>query len=805
MSTTFASKRGETTKSLAASYQNVYLPPQKTPDAPAAWVRNASWLSLSIPTGSTERFTGLLAVLNDTSNLVAVSATGSLGYTVDWGDGTVENVASGTTQNHTYTFSSISSSTAFTMADGVTTARQVIVNITPNGGTLTGVNLNVKNTKTNLQANLNVPWLDLAWNMPNCSASGLTIGGTTVQLNCLEHATINSIGSCTSFANLFSNCYAFRALDVNGTTSGVTNMSSMFNGCNNLTGLSLFDTSGCTNTSSMFYQCFSLFSVPLFNLSACTNASSMFQNCYALASVPLFNLGACQNCTNMFIGCQLLSSVPLFNLSACTTVSGMFANCYELQSAPPFNLSSCTVISSMFANCRSLTSVGLINFSAAITADRVFEGCISLKTVPLFNLASCTNCSLFFNSAYSLISVPLFNLSAVTNISQMFNNCTALISVPLFNLSACTNAGGMFTGCSSLTSVPLFNLASATNTSSMFSGCYSLLSVPLFNLAACTNANGMFSNCYALKTVPLFNFSANTTMLNMFYNCYSLVSVPLFVLSACTTTQQMFLGCQSLTSVPSFNLSATTNVTSMFNGCRALTSVPAYNVAAVTSGNFGSVFAGCPSLRAAPLSGTKFSISYASCMLSAEALADIFSGLGVGTSQTLTISGNHGAPTPVSLSGITIAGSTTITMTNTTGIVAGMQVTGTGTPLTTPIAVTFQDAGDTVTLTAHGLSNGDEVSFATIVSTTGIVINTIYFVVNAATDTFQVAASAGGAALALTTNGSGTMRYRTEVVSVVTNTSVTLTRKATSSGTNTLAYQTLKTGTALLKGWAVSQ
>lgn len=70
--------------------------------------------------------------------------------------------------------------------------------------------------------------------------------------------------------------------------------------------------------------------------------------------------------------------------------------------------------------------------------------------------------------------------------------------------------------------------------------------------------------------------------------------------------------------------------------------------------------------------------------------------------------------------------------------------------------VTFQDAGDTVTFASpHGLLNGDSVVFTTITTTTGIVINTRYYVVNAATNTIQVASTLGGPALPLTNNGTG--------------------------------------------------
>ena len=72
-------------------------------------------------------------------------------------------------------------------------------------------------------------------------------------------------------------------------------------------------------------------------------------------------------------------------------------------------------------------------------------------------------------------------------------------------------------------------------------------------------------------------------------------------------------------------------------------------------------------------------------------------------------------------------------------------------------AVTFTDAGDLVNLTAHGLTNGQAVTFGTITTTTGISINTTYYIVGATTNTFQVSATAGGAALPLTTNGTGVL------------------------------------------------
>lgn len=74
-------------------------------------------------------------------------------------------------------------------------------------------------------------------------------------------------------------------------------------------------------------------------------------------------------------------------------------------------------------------------------------------------------------------------------------------------------------------------------------------------------------------------------------------------------------------------------------------------------------------------------------------------------------------------------------------------------------ACTFTDTGDLVGRVAHGYLAGDIVEFPTIVTTTGITVDTEYFVLASGlvADAFKVSATDGGAALTLTTNGTGTV------------------------------------------------
>ena len=73
----------------------------------------------------------------------------------------------------------------------------------------------------------------------------------------------------------------------------------------------------------------------------------------------------------------------------------------------------------------------------------------------------------------------------------------------------------------------------------------------------------------------------------------------------------------------------------------------------------------------------------------------------------------------------------------------------------TDIACTFTDTGDLVTSAGHGLVDDTPVRFWRVNTTTGINTTTTYWVVSATTDTFQVSASKGGSAVALTNNGTG--------------------------------------------------
>lgn len=69
-------------------------------------------------------------------------------------------------------------------------------------------------------------------------------------------------------------------------------------------------------------------------------------------------------------------------------------------------------------------------------------------------------------------------------------------------------------------------------------------------------------------------------------------------------------------------------------------------------------------------------------------------------------------------------------------------------------------SGTTLTLNAHGFINGDEIIFTALGGNTGLTVNTLYFVVGSAANTFSVATSEGGAAIAITGTANMTFRHK---------------------------------------------
>lgn len=166
----------------------------------------------------------------------------------------------------------------------------------------------------------------------------------------------------------------------------------------------------------------------LLDTSGVTNMTSIFDDCSNLKEVPLLDTSKAVDTSCMFRRCSSLKEVPLLDTSNVTDMGSMFAYCTSLKEAPALNTSKVTTFNSMFCQCTSLKHVPLLDTSNVIGMFNTFEKCTNLSDESLNNiLAMCTN-------ATKITSNKTLKYLSLT--SDQATKCTTLS-----NYSAFTSAG----------------------------------------------------------------------------------------------------------------------------------------------------------------------------------------------------------------------------------------------------------------------------------------------------------------------------------------------------------------------------
>ena len=232
----------------------------------------------------------------------------------------------------------------------------------------------------------------------------------------------------TSAQGLFGGCYVLETVNGNdvtlgASTSGITNASYMFYGCEKITDVNLA-ANNVTNASHMFDGCSSL--TKLFGglWKGVTDASYMFSSCSSL-DMNYFN-------TNNAFWQDLISS-------NCTNMSGMFSGCNfgnsRINFPSSWKVNYVTDMSYLFSNSN------LGDFSRPSNWDwwrcsnfsHMFEG-NPMNNISLYGAdwANATDFSYMFKDCWNLNTVDFgdaYNLTGVTNVEGMFEGCTSLQAV----------------------------------------------------------------------------------------------------------------------------------------------------------------------------------------------------------------------------------------------------------------------------------------------------------------------------------------------------------------------------------------
>lgn len=162
-------------------------------------------------------------------------------------------------------------------------------------------------------------------------------------------------------------------------TDNITDMSYMFEECNNLASVSGMNTSNVTNMFAMFRGCSVLSWLDLsWNTYNVTDMGSMFENCSSLYElyVSSWDTSNVYNMQYMFSNCSNLYSLDLSNWYTynVSDMSCMFNNCsnlYELY-LNNFDMSMYPLTDYMFSGCYNLTYLHL-DYCSYDTVDKIIN------------------------------------------------------------------------------------------------------------------------------------------------------------------------------------------------------------------------------------------------------------------------------------------------------------------------------------------------------------------------------------------------------------------------------------------------
>jgi hypothetical protein len=382
-----------------------------------------------------DRFEMVMDSSLPSNGVCAIITSGTVTYTVDWGDETaIETVvATGT----------------FTKTHAYSVPKTHVVKIAVTSGTFrpfynnSGFATHIKQLRAT----------------PSGWSFGITLNGAWYN------------GTNTTF------------VDSGLSTSAVTDFSSAWRACSSLTRFPLINTTAGTSFSGTWLGCSSLTSFPLINTAAGTNFTNAWNGCNSLTSFPLINTAAGTSFIQTWYGCSSLTSFPLINTAAGTNFSSAWRNCSSLTSFPLINTAGGTNFSFAWQICSSLTSFPLINTAAGTSFSFAWNGCSSLASFPLLNTAAGTNFTGAWASCNSLTSFPALDFDAAVGIATTssvgFENawvsCTQLADFPpnLFNTTVATRFLGAFQNCA-LTATSIENIIVSINTANTSNGTLTL-------------------------------------------------------------------------------------------------------------------------------------------------------------------------------------------------------------------------------------------------------------------------------------------------------------------------------------------
>tara|TARA_R100001460_G_scaffold25459_2_gene51201 strand:- start:1300 stop:3252 length:1953 start_codon:yes stop_codon:yes gene_type:complete len=498
--------------------------------------RPSDWLNIdSLVTVSDEKIVALIAVIEDSDNLVALRCQGA--YTVDWGDGTVTNYASNTIASHSYAYSGVSPGNFSTRGYGMQ-----ILTVTPQAGqSLTTFRTDVTHPSTVGSQSYN--YLDIRFSLPNCTT--FDHDGNSVQQNKNMLERIIGLGTW-GVTNLTTACRGLPALVECELPAATGPHQALFQNCTDLqvvSNMNFNGASGANSLRSLFNNCVKLQYVPDIDAPNAIVIQETFRGTFNLLGVGTFKVPSATNSTNWVFQSRLRILYGEYNFDGLVAANQMFQDTNKLVSAPPLSFPSLTNATQLFVNCgiqgldvdlpvatagRGIFqgfsgTIKRANMPALVNADRLFRGCLAQDSsnVTVGGAGTITNAgAMFFGSYFDTIpAVDYSNVVTARNNEGIFEGTRARFisgSIDLSSLS--NNAHEMFSQAINLKEINATSIGTDTDGRNLFSSAANVQEIGSFSLGNVTNLTGAFNNMRNLQRMKATGIKATVD----FSSCGSL-------------------------------------------------------------------------------------------------------------------------------------------------------------------------------------------------------------------------------------------------------------------------------------------
>ena len=227
----------------------------------------------------------LLYTISNSGTSFTLRSTGTVNYTVDWGDGSDEETSTSNTLAHTYS----SSGTYVVKINSNSGAYRPRFNSSGDEDQLTSVEVGVKDSSL-FSTSIDAAFRG-AQNMTEYIEGGSATSAVTnfnnVWRDCSSLASFPLIdtSSGTSFISTWRNCSdltTFPQID----TSSANTFQNTWMGCNFLNSFPTIDTSNASNITGTWRSCARIITFPSLDFSSGANFERAWQNCTRMTTYP---------------------------------------------------------------------------------------------------------------------------------------------------------------------------------------------------------------------------------------------------------------------------------------------------------------------------------------------------------------------------------------------------------------------------------------------------------------------------------------------------------------------------------------